>query len=128
MTIALRDSITVPAPGDDHCILRNFTDVTAGVSITKAWLTIKRFASDPDPGLVQKAVTTGDVPGVGHIVADGSTGTVTLRFDLSPTDTLLVATRQKFFDIQVLTTAGKIHTMNSGIIRAQKAQITETIT
>jgi len=123
--VQLDDSITIPAPADDHCILRNFNNVEAGVTIVQAWLTVKRFDSDLDPGLFQKDINLVDNPGVGHIVADGTSGTITLRFDILPADSLLLQTGAKQFDIQVKTATGKIHTQNAGTIRAKKPEITK---
>lgn len=115
------------APGDDDCILRNFRNVTSGVTVTQAWMTVKRFEDDVDiDAIFQKVITVTDVPGTGQIVDDGASGTVTLRFDIVPADSLLVGHEQKYFDIQVKTNGGKIYTLNAGTIRAAIKQKTLT--
>ena len=109
--------------GDDisirRTIDRTLSGFLAGTTITNAWLTIKAAVADADPGLVQKAITTSDVPGMGEIEDDG-TGDVDMivRFDLVPADTVAIATSLRFFDIQVKTTGGQIYTPEKGRIAA----------
>ena len=123
----LSDLITINAPGDHACIRRHFTSVESGVTITQAWMTVKRFIDDEDvDAIFQKVITTADVLGTGQIEAIGSSGTLTLRFDILPADSLLIGTDQKYFDIQVKTNGAKIYTINSGTIRAVTSQTTIT--
>lgn len=109
--------------GNDFEIRRTIADIPTDQTITKGWLTIKASFADDDPGVLQKIITTADVPGTGQITDDGETDeTGEVRFDLSPDDTLLlVPTRSVpvyYYDIQVLTSAGKLYTAESDTIVA----------
>lgn len=107
--------------GDDISLRRTIgftaTGFETGVTIDEAWLTIKTAEADADPGLVQKIITTTDVPGTGEIETDG-TGDVDMvvRFDLEPADTVLIGSVLRFFDIQVKTAGGLIYTPEKGRI------------
>ena len=107
--------------GDDVSIRRTIDRIAsgfvAGTTITNAFLTIKAAIDDADPGLVQKAITTTDVPGTGEIENDGA-GDVDMivRFDLVPADTLVISTPLRSFDIQVCTAGGKTYTPEKGEI------------
>lgn len=108
-------SIAGVVAGDDLDIERTFTSVPAGQTLTKAWLTFKSVLADADPGLLQKAITTTAVPDVGQITDSGSTGIGALTFQLTGAETLalpvLVDVR---YGIKVLTSAGKIYTVEQG--------------
>ena len=110
--------------GDDvsirRTIDRSVSGLTAGTTITEAWMTCKINAVDVDPGLFQKIITTTDVPGTGQIENNG-TGDVDIvvRFDLLPADTVAIgAVLIRQFDIQVLTNGGQIYTPERGEIKA----------
>jgi len=111
--------------GDDISIRRTIdraqSGFQAGVTITNAWFTVKAELADADPGLVQKDVTTTDVPGTGQIENDG-TGDVNMvvRFDLLPADTVAIDTLLRHFDIQVKTNGGQIYTPEAGGIAATR--------
>lgn len=124
----LKDTISGFVAGDDLEVRRTITNIPTGQVLTKAWLTIKTKLGDADPGVLQKAVTTTDAPGTGQIVDDGATDQAgEVRFDLTGTDTaLLVPPYPKSlygFDIQVLTSGGKVYTPVKGTIWAE-AQVT----
>ena len=120
-------SIAGIVAGDDLDIERTFTSVPAGQTLTKAWLTFKTAIVDADPGLLQKAVTIAAVAGVGQITDSGASGTGTLLFQLTGADTLalpvLVDVR---YDVKVLTSAGKIYTVEQGIYLAAPRVTTTT--
>ena len=109
--------------GDDISLERTIdfvlTEFPAGTTITDSWLTVKAAEGDTDlQALLQKAITTSDVPGTGQIEIDG-TGDVDMvvRFDLLPADTLAIGNQiLRFFDIQVKTAGGKVYTPESGLI------------
>lgn len=109
---------------------RTASKLASGVAVTKAWLTVKASYDDDDPGLLQKEITTSDVPGTGQIEEDGQTGGTdldpVLRFDLLGTNTsaLVDATRKtqglytdRYYDVQVFTDAGGPYTGERGTIR-----------
>lgn len=125
-----KDRITGFVLGDDHEVRRTVTGVPEGQTITKAWLTIKLKEKDADDDAVlQKSVTTTDQPGIGQIEEDASgdpEGTAVVRFDLTNADTApLIAQREYFFDVQVLTSADKLYTPFKGKLKGE-GEITKT--
>ena len=107
--------ITGFAAGDDLDITRSVPGVPATQTLTKAWLTLKTNVADVDPGLLQKAITSGAVGGVGQITDTGASGTGTVLFQLTGTNTLALPVGTKiYYDIKVLTSAAKIYTVEQG--------------
>lgn len=104
--------------GDDLDITRTVTAVPATQTLTKAWLTFKASISDADPGLLQKAITSGAVAGTGQITDTGASGTGTLLFQLTGANTLALPLIVAYYDVKVLTSAGKIYTVEQGRYRA----------
>ena len=102
-------------------INRTESGLDSGLTITKAWLTIKTDPSisdaDDSNALVQKEITTTDVSGTGQIENDGG-GDVdpVLRFDLTPTDTRDIGVTHRKYDIQVLTSNNDPYTGEKGEI------------
>lgn len=109
---------------------RAASGVPTGVTISKAWLTVKASPSDADPGLLQKEITTTDVPGTGQIENDG-TGDVdfVVRFDLTRTDTLAIGEAavagERYFDVQVLASDGNPYTAENGRVACCAPEITQ---
>jgi len=95
-------------------------------TITKAWFTVKTKAqltstTDTANIVFQKAITTVNVTGVGFISDAGASGTATVRFECVNADTvLLTGDTVYYYDIQVLTSTGKIYTPELGIIKLKK--------
>jgi len=115
--------------GDDLQITRTITNVPSGAVLTKAWLTIKFRQDDADAdAIIQKAITTSNVPGTGQITDDGAGDqSAAVRFDLTDTDTAKLHRGIKYwYDIQVLTDGGAVYTPEIGIITARQG-ITDTI-
>ena len=114
--------------GDDLDIERDVTDVDVLDPVVKAWFTIKGKKSDPDPGALQKIITTSLVPDVGQITEDGSelqgNGVATVIFQLTKANTLaLGSTIRYLWDIQVMSASGRLYTPTEGTIRF-KPQVT----
>lgn len=131
----LEARVTGFLPGDDLSLRRTIDrdgggvadEVLAdGVTITKAWLTVKADPTDADvDALVQKEVTTTDVAGTGEIEDDGTGDTdPVIRFDLEPADTAAIGTKPRPYDVQVLTSGGKLYTPERGRIYATSSQVT----
>ncbi len=126
MRAKIEDVVAGDALTVRRTINRSESKLASGATITKAWLTIKDSFDDDDPGLVQKVITTTDVPGTGQIEDDGTGDTDPIvRFDLSGDDTILLTDAEqvtaglpteKYFDIQVLTSAGGPYTGLTGRI------------
>jgi hypothetical protein len=115
------------AIGDDiiirRTINRSASNLPTGVTITKAWLTVKEDYADLDgAAIVSKIITTvEDAGNNGHIEEDGSasagTANPVLRFDLLSTDTRAIGANHRYYDIQVQTSAsGAIYTGEIGVI------------
>jgi hypothetical protein len=121
------DSVIVDfVVGDDIEIKRTITNVPSGTSITKAWLTIKAFAADPDANaIIQKIITTTDQPLVGQITDDGSGDQqAEVVFRVLGSETVLLTGGQTYrFDIQVKASTGRIYTPELGTITG-RAQMT----
>lgn len=107
--------------GDDENVPVSIPNVPTGQSVTKAWFTVKTDLAVVDASAVfQKTITRTAAPGVGQIVNDGSVGgTAKLNFEVTQTDTLtLVPGRDTYYDVQFLTSAGKLVTIQRGQIIA----------
>jgi hypothetical protein len=103
--------------GDDIEIRRTVLDVPSGQVLSKAWFTLKNKITDADTAaLFQKVITAANTVGVGQIEDDGASDQIAvLRFDLTDVDTkLLTGGKIYYYDIQVLTDAGKIYTPEAG--------------
>lgn len=111
---------------------RTASGVPAGVTISKAWLTVKAVVADVDPGIFQKEITTSDAPGTGQIEDDG-TGDVdfVVRFDLTRADTLaigtLAAAGKRYFDVQVIASDGNPYTAEIGRVYCCSTEITQAV-
>lgn len=102
--------------GDQFSIPRKVTGLSYGVTVTAALLTIKAALTNPDPGVIQKSITSSNVPGTGQVEDTGASGIASLRFDLITTDTLAVTADLDYvFDIQVTLSTNDIFTLETGI-------------
>jgi hypothetical protein len=124
----LSDYIEIPVAGDHYYIRKTIDDIPAGQILSKAWLTVKANFADADPGLVQKAITSTEVGGTGHIEDTGADGTGVVRFDLIPADTLAIGLIERLFDIQVKLDNDNVSTPFSGRIQCSKPDVTVTTT
>ncbi|MGE0539749.1 MAG: hypothetical protein AB7R89_06185 [Dehalococcoidia bacterium] len=104
--------------GDDRVIRFGVTVDPEGDTLDEAIVTLKSSKADADPGLVQKTISTSDVPGTGHIEDDGtSTGEAVVRVDLTPADMALPTPGTPVvFDVQVYTVGGYTNTPYMGEI------------
>lgn len=102
--------------GDNLEIRRTVTGLTA--AIATAWLTVKQHARATDANkLLQKIITTSDVPGTGHIETAGGVGVDgDLRFDISQVDTVALGTLKWVYDVQVKLADGTVYTPEIGTI------------
>ena len=118
----LTETITNFVCGNDLEIRKTITGIPAGQTLTRAWFTVKLKESDPDlSAYIQKIVTITDVVGTGHITDNGATDQIgEVRFDLLPTDTEDIHTRNFFWDIKVKTSANKFYTPFKGTMKGVK--------
>lgn len=114
----LAASITGFVAGDDLEVRRGVTEVPS--ALDKAWLTIKRHDNEADAqAILQKVITTADVPGTGQIEDDGGgDGEATVRFDFTDADTLLLGGASFVYDIKVKCSTGdKLYRIEVGTIQ-----------
>lgn len=86
------------------------TGLPSGVTLSKAWLTLKALPTDVDPGVLQKTITTTLVAGSGQITDDGTTDQAgALAFIFTAANTAaLTAGRSYPFDVKVLYSNGEV--------------------
>jgi hypothetical protein len=105
-------SITV-YQGGSLDVVRTVTNVPGGETLTKAWLTIKKLATDADPGVLQKVITSASTS-AGQITNAGGSGTGALLFTLASADTAALVVNQNYvYDVQVLTSGGRVLTLET---------------
>lgn len=108
--------------GDTLTVTRQIT-LPAGISIDKAWLTVKVNKGDTDAQAKFQLAITAVLSAAGQITDTGSTAnnvrTATVRFFLSSANTnaLQPANNTTYnYDIQIRTTGGAIYTPEVGTI------------
>jgi hypothetical protein len=108
--------------GDAFPVTRTVTDIPAGRTLTKGYLTIKNAKTDADPGVLQKAVTTTNVPGTGQIIDDGAAdGTGIVRFEVTKENSAaLGANRTRFYDIKLFLDNGDPSTLQDGPVKLRQ--------
>ena len=127
---ALNQHITEKVAGDSLRIQDTYIELPTGITINKAWLTIKEYAADADIGaVIQKSITT-SLTTSGQITDATSTTdlAISLFFDLTPAETILLEPYRPYeYDIQVKTTDSAIYTCVMGqIIMEQGVTVTTT--
>lgn len=105
--------------GDDRRIERTFTGLPTGHTVTRAWLTIKRRVRDADTAALAQKVITAVISDNGQITdASSSGGSIAMYFDLMETETAAAKSNvDYYYDIQVKTDAGEVHTLAIGTVR-----------
>jgi hypothetical protein len=112
----LNGSIRDVVAGDALDVRRTVTDIPAGQTLAKAWLTFKSDLAAADNSLLQKVIVPGAVVGQGQITDTGADGTGEVLFQLSNAETLALPIGVRTaYDIKVLTSAGKIYTPEQGV-------------
>lgn len=116
--------------GDDFDEDRTFTKVPKGQAVAQATWTVKRASDLYTPGDVtavwQKTVTPAANANVGVIRQTGINGTAKIHFEGIYLDSLLLSPGTEYvYDMQVVSTAGKQHTFESGTLTAVQ-QTTQT--
>lgn len=116
----------------------NFTEsnLPSGQTASKAYLTVKQHKLDLDSAAIfQKVITTTQVTGQGQITNDGTGDVpVTGYFELTNANTALLAPffsetdkyMAFYFDIKIITSAGKATPSVEGLILAEKG-ITDAV-
>lgn len=121
MAPVMNASIVGYVAGDKLDVLRVVPSIPTGRTVVKAWMTVKNLATDADPGVMQKIITSTPVAGVGQITApgDGSggqpVGTASFFFEFSSTDTATLGATQRYaYDIKMKLDDGSPATLEVG--------------
>jgi hypothetical protein len=104
--------------GDDFTIQRTYTNVPTGVTITKAWLTVKASDRQIDADALMQLDITTSLTANGQITdADTTDGIIAMVFKLPRAKTALAQPGLQYgYDVQVKASDGLIHTMELGSI------------
>ena len=104
--------------GDDLEVERMITAIPEGITITTAWLMVKRKYTDSDvKAIISKTITSNNTAGIGWIEDTGATGEGTLRFYLTPEDTALLNPLSEYpYSIKIKLSNGIVNTPEVGII------------
>jgi len=108
--------------GDTFELHRTYTGLTAGVTIAKAYWTVKALATDTDANAKYQISVTSSSTAAGQII-DGNTngGSVELAFVATNTETLTLTPGQEYvYDVQVIDSNGQIYTLELGTICPQQ--------
>lgn len=104
--------------GDDFRVRRTYTTLPPGVVITKAWFTVKRSEKQADVDALIRKVITIALTADGQITdADTAGGNLGMFFDPNKGETINAKPDLEYlYDVQVLVSDGKIHTLEKGTI------------
>jgi len=104
--------------GDDFTIQRTYTDVPTGVTITKAWLTVKASDRQIDADALMQLDITTSLTANGQITdADTTDGIIAMVFKMPRAKTALATPNLQYgYDVQVKASDGLIHTMELGTV------------
>lgn len=110
--------------GDSRTIIRNVPGVPTGMTITKAWFTIKENTSQLDnQALVFKEVTNVS-SSAGQITNTGGSGTGAVKFIINPVDSGKLTPLDEYeYGIKVLLSDGNAYTFEKGVWISQAAII-----
>jgi len=108
--------------GDDFNVERDILNVPVGATLTKAWFTVKISEDDLDATAVfQLDITSAYVAGKGQITDNGADQSGHVSFEVLATDSIKLTGNQLYrYDIQVLTSTGKLYTPEKGSIMGRK--------
>lgn len=104
--------------GDSLRVERTILSLPTGLTVSKAWFTVKADATALDAAAIVQLSITSTLTSSGQITDVGTTsGDGALRFTLTPAQTLLLTPEQVYvFDVQVLLSDGGIYTPVIGTI------------
>ena len=108
--------------GDTWEITRVYTGLSAGVTISKVYWTVKASATDTDAAAIFQVSITGTSTATGHII-DGNTNgnSIELAVIASKTQTALITPGQEYvYDIVAIDSNGGAYTLELGTICAQQ--------
>ena len=104
--------------GDSLAVERTIRGVPTGLTISKAYMTIKGTATDADASAVVQVSITSTLTSAGQITDTGADGTGAVRFTLTPAQTLLLTPEQAYaFDVQIVLSDSGLYTPCKGTMK-----------
>jgi|SRR5215510_4205832 len=115
--MTITDVLIVNIAANTDWPLKRTYKTPVGLTIVKAWLTVKRYEVDADPGLFQKSITT-LLSVSGQITDDSSSDSyIAMQFFMQPADTAAAKLDVPYwYDIQVKRATGEIEQIEKGSI------------
>lgn len=104
--------------GDDFRVQRTYTGLPTGITISKAWLTVKQSESQLDAAALITKEITAAITSDGSITdPDTTDGAIAMYFDLTRAETAAALPNSIYiYDVQVKVSDGAIHTLEKGTI------------
>ena len=101
--------------GDSLIVQRTVRRIPSGLTIAKAYMTVKTNEADVDGSALFQLSITSTSTSSGQITDTGADGTGTVRFTLSRTQTIaLTPGTNYYFDIQIIASDGGLYTISKG--------------
>ena len=115
---AFNNSLKPIVRGDTRKVERTFTGLPTGITINKAWLTVKTTPSTSDPGLFQLEITTSGTSSGQITDASTSDGQLGMYFVINGTQSASATGGAEYvYDVQVKdASSGAIHTLVMGTV------------
>lgn len=115
---AFNNSLKPIVRGDTRKVERTFTGLPTGITINKAWLTVKTNPGTTDPGLFQLEITTSATSSGQITDASTSDGQLGMYFVINGTQSASATGGAEYvYDIQVKdASSGAIHTLVMGTV------------
>lgn len=115
---AFNNSLKPIVRGDTRKVERTFTGLPTGITINKAWLTVKTTPSTSDPGLFQLEITTSATSSGQITDASTNDGQLGMYFVINGTQSASATGGAEYvYDIQVKdASSGAIHTLVMGTV------------
>lgn len=115
---AFNNSLKPIVRGDTRKVERTFTGLPTGITINKAWLTVKTTPSTSDPGLFQLEITTSGTSSGQITDASTNDGQLGMYFVINGTQSASATGGAEYvYDIQVKdASSGAIHTLVMGTV------------
>lgn len=108
--------------GDTWKLIRTYTGLQTGVTISKVYFTVKNAATDTDANAIFQKSITGTLTSSGQITTATTTaGTIVFNIIASRTDTALLTPEvEYYYDLQGIGSDGAVYTFETGTVTPQR--------